>query len=85
MIYNHGRKGYYQQVVRIPEEIVRFNQQELRVFGDKFINPMGVMMNSDGTCRIFTPSGKLISHDGLHLTRAGAQYYANHLSFDFYK
>lgn len=85
VIYNHGRKGYYQQVVRIPEEIVRFNQQELRIFGDKFINPMDVMMNSDGTCRIYTPSGKLISHDGLHLTRAGAQYYANHLSFEFYK
>ena len=31
-----------------------------------------VCMGSNGTCRIFTPKGKLISYDGEHLTQFGA-------------
>jgi hypothetical protein len=29
------------------------------------------------TCPLFTPQGKLISHDGAHLTKFGAQYIGN--------
>lgn len=41
---------------------------------------MNVIKKSDGTCRVFTPDSMLISHDGLHLTKAGAKYFAKHLN-----
>ena len=31
---------------------------------------------ADGRIRVFTPDGKFISQDGLHLTRSGARYLA---------
>lgn len=41
---------------------------------------MDVIKDGSGQYNIFTPEHKLISHDGLHLTRAGARYYAHKLN-----
>jgi peptidoglycan/LPS O-acetylase OafA/YrhL len=76
-IYNHMRRGYYSQVVPIPNEIADRNQLEKKQFGDRFIDLMQILKNKDGNCRIFTPDSLLITHDGLHLTKAGASYLAN--------
>ncbi len=37
---------------------------------------MDSLQNKDGKINLFTPDKKLISHDGLHLTKAGAIYFA---------
>lgn len=42
---------------------------------------MDVIKDNSGQYCIFTPEHKLISHDGLHLTRAGAKYYASKINF----
>lgn len=80
VIYNHGRGLYYQQGIPIPNEIIQYNKEQQCVFGDRFIDIMNVIKKSDGTCRVFTPDSMLISHDGLHLTKAGAKYFAKHLN-----
>lgn len=86
VIYNHYPKdaGYYHQTVLPPEDVAEVNQHDYDVFREKFIDPMKVMKNADGSYRIFTPEGKLISHDGLHLTRAGAKYYASRMNIISY-
>lgn len=40
---------------------------------------MGLIQHSDGKVPVFTPNGKFFSFDGSHLSRAGANYYAQHL------
>lgn len=39
-----------------------------------FVDPMEFLCESPDRCPVFTPEGALISHDGRHLTRAGARY-----------
>lgn len=40
----------------------------------QFIDIMDLICESDASCRVFTPDGRLISHDNRHLTQDGAQY-----------
>lgn len=39
-----------------------------------YVDLMALLCDSPYSCRLFTPSGALISHDGRHLTREGAKY-----------
>ena len=82
LIYNKRFFGnsYYDQKIDIANDIVTRNINEKRTFGDGFINMMDVVRDSSGQYNIFTPEHKLISHDGLHLTRAGARFYASKLN-----
>lgn len=81
IIYNRRHdKNYLKQKIKIPSEIKQSNRAERQMFGKAFINSMDVMKNRTGQYDIFTPDGFLISHDGLHLTQAGAQFYAAHLN-----
>ena len=41
---------------------------------------MDSLRNADGNISLFTTDKKLISHDGLHLTRAGAQELAKKIN-----
>lgn len=60
--------------------ITNFRQKVLTAerieFYGMYINMMDSIRNADGSISIFTPDGKLISHDGLHLTKAGAKEFA---------
>lgn len=83
LIYNQRFLGdsYYNQKIDITDDIANRNMKEKQIFGDGFINMMDVIKDNSGQYRIFTPEHKLISHDGLHLTRAGAKFYASKINF----
>ena len=82
LIYNKRLfdDSYYNQKINIANDILNRNIKEKVIFGDGFINMMDVIKDGSGQYNIFTPEHKLISHDGLHLTRAGARYYAHKLN-----
>ncbi len=82
LIYNKRLFGnsYYNQKIDIANDIANRNINEKQIFGDGFINMMDVIKDSSGQYNVFTPEHKLISHDGLHLTRAGARFYAHKLN-----
>lgn len=52
------------------------NAKDHAIFGDKHFDLMQSVSDASGRFSLFTPEGKLISHDGIHLTRDGAKYYA---------
>ena len=76
-IYNNDRYGqhYYEQAYK-DISLNTLNRDELSLFGKHYIDMMGALANKQGLIPSFTPDKKLISHDGIHLTKAGAQYYA---------
>lgn len=82
LIYNKRLfdDSYYNQKINITNDILNRNIKEKVIFGEGFINMMDVIKDGSGQYNIFTPEHKLISHDGLHLTRAGARYYAHKLN-----
>jgi len=47
---------------------------------DDFLDIQRLVCNNDEICHIFTPSNKLISYDGGHITKEGAIYIGNILS-----
>ena len=81
IVYNRRNSTeYFRQKVDIPKDIAESNRKEQRIFGKSFINAMDVMKDDSGRYDIFTPEHLLISHDGLHLTKAGAKYYAKKMN-----
>lgn len=74
-VYNNNRYGddYFLQTVRIPETQVQRNIDDKAIFGDKYIDLLSFLQNGNQEIPIFTPSKKFYTHDGLHLTEAGAK------------
>ena len=56
------------------------NEEERIEFSGMYINLMDSLRNANGSISLFTTDKKLISHDGLHLTRAGAQELAKRIN-----
>lgn len=77
-IYNHDRygKGYFKQYVEPNQFCKEINSEEKLVFGHHYIDMIEVLRDKDGKIPAFTPEHKLISQDGLHITRFGAKRYA---------
>lgn len=70
--YNQARMthNYSSFVVSAYDAI---NEEERIEFKGMHINLMDSLRNDDGYISLFTADNRLITHDGLHLTRAGAQ------------
>ena len=45
-------------------------------WGDRYIDLIGMLATEDGEVLVFTPDGRFISQDTVHLTKSGAQYIA---------
>jgi len=63
----------------IPYKKDAINVDERVEFKGKYINLMDSIRNADGSINLFTHDKKLITHDGLHLTKKGAYEFMKHL------
>jgi hypothetical protein len=81
IVYNNRRYSadYFHQSFTLGRKKQELNEKEKMLFGECYIDMMEPIMLPDGTYPYFTPSKKLYSHDGIHLTKAGAQEYAKRL------
>ena len=52
------------------------NEEERKMFGNHFIDVMATIKLPNGRYPYFTPSHRFFSHDGIHLTQAGAKRFA---------
>lgn len=76
--YNHARfTGDYTKTLSYRRDAV--NDDERVEFQGMYINLMDSIRNSDGSVSLFTSDKKLISHDGIHFTRAGAKEFARRI------
>lgn len=62
--------------ITIPYRNDTINTAERIEYRGMYINLMDSIRNPDGSIYLFTQDKKLISNDGIHLTKAGAQKYA---------
>lgn len=77
-IYNQARlTGDYIQ--KMPAIVDNINKDERIEYEGMYINLMDSISDSDGKVSLFTKNRKLISHDGLHLTKVGAQEFARRI------
>ena len=80
-VYNKRYTSTY--FVRCVKESIyssNINRAEKQLFANEFIDMMAPIMKKDGSIRLFTDENKLITQDGVHLTKAGAKLYAEKLN-----
>jgi len=80
--YNYRGNGYYDQRAKMKEGIRSLNNHLKEQWGKNFVDLIGYVVDSDNTVPVFTHDRKFISQDCLHLTKAGAQYFAKLLEND---
>lgn len=80
------RPDYYEQRVE-PLEGTKFLERNNRFrefYGNRFIDLMGMVTDDAGLVQVFTPDHHFISPDCKHLTKYGAQYFAERINWNKY-
>ncbi len=80
MLYINKTKQFRIKQFQYPsKQFIQINQLlEKTIDKSIFVNVQKMICTGlNQTCPLFTPDGKLISHDGLHLTKYGAHYVGN--------
>ena len=80
-IHRHSR-DYLKSSIELDKNFVASNDQLAEQWGKKYINFIEMAQTGKGRIRVFTPGGKFISQDCMHLTREGAQWYASIIHWD---
>lgn len=81
MFYNKRHSANYcLQRTHMQEGFGELNDTLKKEWGSKYIDLIGMVIDSNRTVPVFTPDCKFITHDCLHFTHAGAVYYAALLS-----
>jgi len=77
MLYVNKSKQFRLKQYQYPKsEVIQINQLlEKTIDKSIYVNMQKMICTGfNQTCRLFTPDGKLISHDGAHLTKYGDRY-----------
>jgi peptidoglycan/LPS O-acetylase OafA/YrhL len=82
IFYNYTGDDYFEQRTKLKKGILEFNKELKDEWGDRYIDLLGYIIDSDNTVPVFTPDKKFISQDCFHLVEAGARYYARLLEDD---
>jgi peptidoglycan/LPS O-acetylase OafA/YrhL len=72
--FNQRTGAYFLQRTSPQEGVLELNERCKLEFGDHYIDVLAQLLDSNGTVPVFTPDGKFISQDTVHLTKAGATY-----------
>lgn len=76
IFYNRKGADYFKQRTEIEEGYLEINSSLAAVWGDRYIDLIGKVIDQDMTMPVFTPSDKFISQDNRHFTIAGARFYS---------
>lgn len=60
----------------IKDDVMEVERRLKDEWEDRYVSLMHPLMNSNGEIRVFDDTGKFISHDTFHLTKAGAKLYS---------
>jgi len=76
IFYNSTDHNYFQQRTEINQNTLEEISNLEKYWGDRSINIIAPAIDKNNTVPVFTPNGKFISPDCIHLTQPGAKYYA---------
>lgn len=69
-------EDYHLMRVRVSDSFMRSYNDDKAYWGKQYVDMMEPMFDKNGEVPVFTPSGKFISQDCRHLTKAGAHFYS---------
>lgn len=72
-----GRAGY---INRMFDDVIRANTRNTEIIpAERYLNPIEYASPDGSRIHIFGPNGDIISADRVHITRAGAQFFASRI------
>jgi len=74
--YNHSKERYCEQRTDLEPGSASANDLARMAWGKQYLDLIDRLKDAGGMVPVFTPSCRFISQDTRHLTRAGAQYFA---------
>lgn len=76
-IYWHkGDPNYFKMTARMDDGFYEKNERLKSIYKIQFVDLIGLVLQDDGTVRVFTDDCKFISQDTQHFTKGGAKYFA---------
>ena len=77
IFYNYIGDDYCNQRTTIDKGYIKYNTQLKTEWGSRYIDLIGLVIDSSSKVPVYTDNCKFISQDCRHLTKAGAKYFAN--------
>lgn len=75
------RDDYFQTKIKINEDLIKRNEIHKYLYGNRFVDLLSLLSDHNGKVRAFTDDGMFISSDCIHLTRAGALFFAKSIDW----
>ena len=79
---NRNSAGYFESTLMLRPGYAQANVVRQKEWGEYYIDFLKPVMHPDGRVTVFTPDHYFISQDCLHLTPAGARWYAGLFGWD---
>ena len=81
--YNRKIENYLNYRTPMKKGVLEYNMYLKNEWGDKYIDLISLIADSEGNVLVFSPDGKFLSQDTLHFTKFGAVYFAGLLKTTF--
>lgn len=78
---NRHRSDYFQQTIQINPSFITMNEQMKKEWKDKYVDLLGLSTAGKNKVVVFSQDNKFISQDTRHLSKGGAEYFANKIDF----
>ena len=78
---NHHRPDYFQQTITINPSFIAMNEQMKREWKDKYIDLLDMSLVGEDRVVVFSQDHKFMSQDTRHLSKGGAEFFANKIDF----
>lgn len=84
IFYNANRNDlYYMQKFKLSDGLLNRNSRLKQQWSNNYIDLIEITKDINGEVPVFTSEGKFISPDGVHLTKAGAKFFAQKLNISY--
>lgn len=86
-IYAKRRSNnYFSQYIEVEDEehYIGRNRFFAQLYGDRFLDMMGMVTNDENKVRVFTPDHHFMSADCRHLSKGGAEFFAQMIDWSKY-
>lgn len=81
LVYRHRNEpDYFEQRQQLSPEFIARNKELKNRYGDRYVELIDYITDSEGRIRVFSDDRKYISQDCRHFSRGGAEYFGRLLS-----
>lgn len=81
---NRSSKDYFKQRIEVRESFVAKNARLRELYGERYLDLIGLLMDEENKVPVFTPDNHYISQDCEHFSKGGAVYFSQLINWGKY-